>query len=404
MKRRTIITIAAGLGISGCLDFQETQEDAADDGSRESTEFDEQGDDERSDDEASDDSSERRIAGVELTELRDLGGPRDEPNPTFAFGDHFGATASRRDQGTRMVLMDAEGEVVWESERIDADYSIRTNFTGTSERYYVWFVRDERTYVRVFDPNTGAERWTREIVDRNERQLDEIVATETGVFQLTTAEHSDQYDQNPKVTHLDNDGTERWAKTLQQEGYGRALLAYEDDLYVGISGKVLRLDAQSGDVVTTYGSIRPSHNGFTRQSNDMYVDTVEGFLRFDLASHEIVWNNEDARRLRGRPVVADDVVVVPSEAGWIDAYGTADGGHRWETRLDQEVRSLTRTGRVIWPSGHDDMLYGFDIGSGDRVYERDDGQYGGVVALNDRVSITDYDEATLYRVEVIEEG
>jgi outer membrane protein assembly factor BamB len=391
MKRRKVVAIVAGTGISGCLGLQETQPDTSEDGASESGDR---------------GSSERSVADVELTELRDFGGPSDEPNPSFTFGDRFGANAYRRNQVGPIVLMNADGEVVWESELINADYSIERNFIGTPEQYYIWFIRDGGTYVSAFDPDTGAERWTRELVDRDTRKLNEIIATEIGVFHLTTAAQNDQYNQSPRVTHVGSDGEERWSKTIRDEGSGRALLVYEDDLYVGISETMVRLNAGSGDIADTY-DIQTNHNGFTRRSSEMYVDARvnhdEVLLKLDLASHEVVWENDDARDIVGRPVVTENLVLVAGEAGWIDAYDVSDGDHRWEARLDQTVRNLARTGNVLWATSNDN-LYAFDLFTGEQVYNREDGQYRDVVALNGRVSIRDYDEATLYEVAEIPES
>ena len=398
MKRRNAILALGSTLSSGCLSLRPGNGDSH--GSTDSNG--ETGDGEINN------GSDSEISDVELNEIRDLGGPFEGPNgafvPSFTWDGKFGGTGKNGPEAeSTIMLVSEDGEPVWESDSIEAQYSFAGHFLGSEVQHFVWFTRDENEYVRAFSPANGTELWTHKATNADDdRTLDEITAVDGTICYTTEVGDGNRF----TIHRLTEDGETDWEKTVQNDGHSQGLLGDGTVIYAANSTDLQLLNAESGAMQQSW-RIRPSFGGLHQHGNVLYVDTSSGIAKFDLEDPGIVWHIQkeflSGSSFHNAIDVQDGSVFHGSEAGWVNAFSTTDGSHEWETRLPGQVSEIFVGENIIWGIAEED-LYVLDQTTGAVVTRYKEGQFRDIQVIGDRAIFTDYDSATLYEVEEITAG
>ena len=360
-------------------------------------------------DERSRPGSGSSISDVELTEVRDLGGPFEGPGdgftPDFTWDGKFGGSGrNSADEHSTILLVSTAGNPTWESEPIEADYSFADHFLGSDAQYYVWYNRDGIDTISAFSAADGNERWTHEVAGPDDARALEEITTVGGTVCYSIARQDDQ-EESTRLTirRLTRDGSLDWETIIRRDGRNFGLGDGGTDVYVALSTDLLRLDAAKGTVQDSW-RIRPTSGGLYRHGDALYVDTSSGFTKFDLEDAGIAWQIED-EFLSGSPfrhaiAIRDGFLYHGSEDGWITAFETASGSRNWETRVPGAVSEIFLGENVVWALAAEN-LHVLDQTTGTIVTQFEDGQFRDIQVIEDTVVITDYDQARLYEVDEI---
>lgn len=246
----------------------------------------------------------------------------------------------------------------------------------------------------ALDPKTGKVEWKRELPGRSESSP--IVADGRVYFGCESGD----------VFALDEDsGKIAWQTPV--EGNVKAGPALHDGtLYVGdYAGKMYAMRTDNGavrwdssDLGASFGRSGRFYSTPAVAFGRVYAGNADGRVySFDQDSGDLAWSQSLSGYVYAAPAVADahgvpPAVFIGSNAGIAYALNARSGNEIWSADVGGEISGAgSVVGDVFYLSDVDlEKTVGFDIGSGDAIYNEDRGAYNPVISDGELIYLTGY--------------
>lgn len=134
-----------------------------------------------------------------------------------------------------------------------------------------------------------------------------------------------------------------WKADLEGAAAGQPTYDVERGiLFVGTFGsKMLAVSAEDGDILGEYETEGWVWEGPTLYDGVLYFGDIKGYLHavtFNDGNFERVWSRQVAKgKLRARPLVTDDLVIVASDDNTIYAVRRDTGEREWERDVESKA-------------------------------------------------------------------
>lgn len=200
------------------------------------------------------------------------------------------------------------------------------------------------------------------------------------------------------------------ARDITSVRQGWAAVAMKDgEVYVAtVTGELLRLDGENGDVVWRYPSggnpPGPSYGTPAVDETHVYVGSYDENGRLYAIQRdtgELDWQVVTHGPIVGGPTLAGDKVLVPSSDGKLYAYRAADGSREWQYQTSDKVWSTpTVADGLVYFGSLDHHVYAVSLEDGTLVwkYEADSGIVAQPLVVNGMVVVGSLDR-NLYALD-----
>lgn len=405
MKRRDLLSVSLGLGLSGCLRLQQTNE--APPGGNETSE--------RTDGASESDSSERSdpedsdsiTLSEQWTEFEKSGYIWTDED-TFYFNQTNGAGAASPQNG--ILWLSDNSQVVRANGLIGDGFAIQ----GTQAIFGFRPDRDENpdtgAYYSSYDTVTGDEMWSFITDSEGDRLVPTGAAIANGTV-VVGSSASRRFGQESCAYGLEADsGEELWSiseEELEDEPISD-IIAYNGNIYIiqPEAGTYI-IDPTSGSTIERVESLRAPPSG-GRKHNNVFFSPLSGqFIAYNLDDNSINWRGQGPGDLRNRnpaaPAVDDDVVAIGNSSSEIFVYESQTGELRWQSSISQDISAISLTSSQVWVGGVS-TITAYDRNDGQRVHEsehdyRDEWGEGEIGVIDNTLLVAGHNLTKAYTIE-----
>lgn len=274
------------------------------------------------------------------------------------------------------------GEQVWRYEQGGTTLFGFINFGGTPDRVIgavalsetLVFVPDEQG-VFALDRATGErlDDWKVETDRAVWSQPLYIPASEDqdSILYVTALDHS-LYAINPETADV------IWQTDLGGAAPGNPILSPDGNtLFVGtFSSEVVALDPENGDVLSRYETEGWVWEPPTIDDTTLYFSDLDGYLyavEYNNGAFSQLWKEQitEEGKLRARPLLVGDLLIVASDNQRVYAVSRSDGAIEWDENIEREVVSplvpITLDGEtlvIIATDNVDELLRAIQVENG----------------------------------------
>jgi len=205
------------------------------------------------------------------------------------------------------------------------------------------------------------------------------------------------YDTRGTVTALAPGGGAAWSAPLAPEGEksrttGGGIAAAGNAIYAATGfGELVALDAATGTRLWSFKMSAPAHSAPTVAGGKVYAVSATNVLHaVNLADGTEAWQYSGIPETAGvlsaaSPAADGDTVVVPYSSGEVIAFDAASGETKWADAVIRSTRTLAVSGLtdvaaspvihngIVYATGVSGRTIAVDLGSGERVWERNIG-------------------------------
>lgn len=289
------------------------------------------------------------------------------------------------------ALNSSTGNVKWKREigRLSASSPA---YSHANDRLYLTTLEPGQAV--ALDAKTGKVEWRRQLPGRSESSP--VVAAGRVYFGSESGD----------VFALDEDnGKVAWQTSV--EGNVKAGPALHDGtLYVGdYAGKMYAMRTDNGeirwdssDIGASFGRSGRFYSTPAVSFGRVYAGNADGRVySFDEGTGDVAWSQSLSGFVYAAPAVADakgvpPAVFIGSNAGTAYALNARSGNEIWSTEVGGEISGAgSVVGDVFYLSDVDlEKTVGFDIGSGNAVFNEDRGAYNPVISDGELIFLTGY--------------
>ncbi len=287
-------------------------------------------------------------------------------NGTVYVGDYKGSVyAVNRETGKEIWSRKVEGTKLFgianfggSTDRVIAPIAIAENILFVPDEIGVFALHKETGKLLNWKLDSDRAVWSQPIyvAATDDQPATLFVASLDHHLYALDVSEIDLEDTVDKIDDAD-DAEILWKTDLKGAAAGQPTYDAERGiLFVGTFGsKMLAVSAENGDILDEYKTKGWVWEGPALYDNILYFGDVKGYLyavTFEDGQFEQVWSEQVAKgKLRAKPLVTEDLVVVGSDDRTIYAVRREDGKDEWAREMEDKTLS-----DLITLEGEEEML------------------------------------------------